>query len=92
LIKDGQAIRLQDWANDILNNMQAVCDILDENEAEDDYNQALTEQRKLIANPDLTPSAQILAKMRAEKKPFAHFAEGVSRTNLSSYIFPFLLS
>lgn len=85
LIKDGQAIRLQDWANDILNNIQAVCDILDENEAEDDYNQALTEQRKLIANPDLTPSAQILAKMRAEKKPFAHFAEGVSRQHAQNF-------
>jgi glutamate--cysteine ligase len=43
------------------------------------------EQRKLIANPDLTPSAQILAKMRAEKKPFAHFAEGVSRQHAQNF-------
>ena len=85
LIKDGEPIRLQDWANSILDSMQAVCNILDENEPEDYYNQALIEQRKLIANPDLTPSARILAKMREEKKPFAHFAEGVSQQHAQNF-------
>ncbi|MBE0468330.1 MAG: glutamate--cysteine ligase [Methyloprofundus sp.] len=85
LIKEGQPIRLQDWANDILDSMQAVCDILDENEPENYYNQALIEQRKLIANPDLTPSAQILSKMREENKPFARFAETLSLQHAQNF-------
>ncbi|MCF7971826.1 MAG: glutamate--cysteine ligase, partial [Methylococcaceae bacterium] len=85
LIKNGQPIRLQDWANDILDSMQAVCDILDENEPENYYNQALIEQRKLIANPDLTASARILAKMRAEKQPFARFAENLSLQHAQNF-------
>lgn len=85
LIKDQQPIRLQDWANEILDSMQPICDILDANESQDFYNQALAEQRLLIANPDLTPSARILAKMRETKKPFALFAETLSREHAEHF-------
>jgi len=85
LIKDGETIRLQDWANEILDNMQVICDILDENEADNYYNQALVAQRKLIDDPELTPSARILSGMQASKKPFAYFAENISKEHAQSF-------
>ena len=85
LIKNQQAVRLKDWANDILDNMQPICDILDANETENYYNQALQEQRKLIENPELTPSARILAQMREANQPFACLANNISRTHAENF-------
>ncbi|NOQ65016.1 MAG: glutamate--cysteine ligase [Methyloprofundus sp.] len=74
-----KSVRLQDWANGILDRMQPICDILDAGETEDFYNQALVAQRKLVENPDLTPSAMILAQLRDTKQPFARFADQISQ-------------
>ncbi|WP_428353830.1 glutamate--cysteine ligase [Methyloprofundus sp.] len=85
LIKDRQSIRLQDWAYEILDGMQEICDILDENEAGNLYNQALTAQRELIDNPELTPSARILARLRTEQLPFARFADQLSQQHAQNF-------
>ena len=85
LIKNQQAVQLKDWANEILDNMQPICDILDANETDNYYNQALEEQRKLIEDPDLTPSARILAQMQATNQPFACFADNISRTHAENF-------
>ncbi len=78
LMNKQQSVRLQDWATMILDNMQAICDILDKDESDDFYNQALAEQRKLVEDPDLTPSARILEKMQETHQPFARFANALS--------------
>jgi len=85
LTKDQQAIRLQDWANEILDAIQPICDILDANEPQNYYNQALTEQRKLVDNPDLTPSARILTEMHDTHQPFARFANHLSQQHAQSF-------
>ena len=85
LISQQQSVRLSDWANAIFDHMQSICDILDENETHNYYNQALAEQRKLIENPDLTPSAQILAKLREAQKPFACFADKISQQHAKNF-------
>ncbi|MCK5870863.1 glutamate--cysteine ligase [Methylococcaceae bacterium CS1] len=85
LIKNQQAISLKDWANEILDSMQPICDILDANETDNHYNQVLQEQRKLIEKPDLTPSARILAEMRTSNQPFACFADNISRTHAENF-------
>jgi len=85
LIKGRQAIRLQDWATDILDNMQAVCHILDQGEAVQHYTQALTEQRKLVETPDLTPSARILAAMQSAQQPYAKFADQLSAKHAKKF-------
>jgi len=85
LIKDQKIVRLKDWANEILDNMQAICDILDDDNTDNLYNQALQEQRKLIEDPELSPSARILAQMRETKQPFACFANNISRTHAENF-------
>ncbi|MSR16298.1 MAG: glutamate--cysteine ligase [Methylococcaceae bacterium] len=74
LVKNGETITLQNWAREILISMQPICEALDSSETENPYLAALELQRELVGNPDLTPSARVLAAMRDTKKPFAGFA------------------
>jgi glutamate--cysteine ligase len=67
-------IRLQDWASDILEAMQPVCAILDQEDASKPYSAALEQQKLVIQNPDLTPSARMLQHMSERQQPFARFA------------------
>ncbi|WP_024299429.1 glutamate--cysteine ligase [Methylomicrobium lacus] len=74
LNKDGETISLQDWANEILDTMQPVCEVLDEGLADKPYSAALAERRQVVQNPDLTPSARMLSAMSNSGQPFACFA------------------
>lgn len=85
LIDNQQSVRLNDWANAILDHMQPICDILDANETHDYYNQALTEQRKRVENPDLTPSAKILAALRETNQPYSHYADKLSQQHAQNF-------
>lgn len=85
LIKNGQPILLKDWANEILNNMQDVCDILDADEESNLYTLALNEQRKLIEDSELTPSAKLLSALRKADIPYARFADNISQEHAKSF-------
>lgn len=78
LNRQGESVSLQHWAQDILQAMQPVCALLDENLPEPVYSQALELQMALVNNPDLTPSAQILAGMRNNSEEFGCFAMHMS--------------
>ena len=80
-----QSIPLLDWANEILDAMQPVCEILDADDPLQPYSNALNEQRKLVENPELTPSAKILAGMRQNQQPFAPFALDISTQHQQYY-------
>ncbi|MCX7087298.1 MAG: glutamate--cysteine ligase, partial [Methylococcales bacterium] len=74
LEQDGVKIPLQTWANHILTAMQPVCHILDADNAERPYSQALALQQSVVDNPDLTPSARILSDMRNTQQCFGEYA------------------
>ena len=65
---------LRDWANEIFDQMTAGCDLLDKDAEVHCYCDALQKQRAKIADPDLTPSARMLAEMADNKEEFYHFA------------------
>ncbi len=74
LQRNGRKIGLQDWANEILHAMQPVCTLLDNNGLDKPYSKALEQQRLVVNNPELTPSARMIVGMREHKQPFARFA------------------
>jgi len=74
LNKDGQKILLIDWATEILESVQPICEILDQDNADKPYSTALAEQQQRVQNPDLTASARMLENMREQRIPFARFA------------------
>jgi len=78
LQKQGKKVNLQDWANEILECMEPVCAALDHNNSLKPYSKSLAKQKQKIENPDLTPSARILAGMKKEHLPFAPFALKIS--------------
>lgn len=73
LVKNGETITLQNWAREILNSMQPICEALDSTETNSSYSQSLNLQRGLVENSDLTPSAKMLVAMRNAEKPFSCF-------------------
>ena len=76
--KDGE-ILLRDWANEFFEQMSASCDLLDKDASVHSYCDALQQQRAKIADPDLTPSARMLAEMDQNGEEFYHFALRMSR-------------
>jgi glutamate--cysteine ligase len=77
---DGE-ILLRDWANEIFEQMSAGCELLDKGAEELTYCSALQQQRAKITDPDLTPSARMLAEMAENKEEFYHFALRMSQTH-----------
>ncbi len=73
LNRGGEIVKLRQWARDILDAMQPVCEILDAGDKAKPYTAALESQRKLVADASLTPSAKILAKMQEREIPFGRF-------------------
>lgn len=74
LHRDGRAQSLADWASELCKAMQGVCETLDEDEPDKPYQRALQRQREVVRDPDRTPSARMLAEMRAQGLGFFHYA------------------
>jgi len=79
LRRNGREVFLRDWAEEIFEQMSAGCDLLDKDAGLHCYRAALQRQRAKIADPDLTPSARMLAEMDQNGEEFYHFALRKSR-------------
>lgn len=71
-------IPLTEWAQQILSNIQPVCEILDGTDESRPYTNALLEQQQRVEKPELTPSARILEGMQQKDQPFAPYALQIS--------------
>lgn len=78
LQKGDKKVPLKDWAYEILDSIEPVCDILDGEDSSKPFTAALQQQKRLVDNADLTPSAKILAGMTQNEKPFAPYALDIS--------------
>jgi glutamate--cysteine ligase len=83
---NGEKISLQTWAEAILNAMQPVCAWLDQHTGDTAYQDSLQHQFKLVNNPDLTPSAQVLKGMRDNQQPYACFALAMSEQHRQTFL------
>ena len=69
---------LRDWAGEICDAMEGVCELLDEAVSGAPYVAALRLQQEAARDPERTPSARMLAEMRERKESFYHFAKRMS--------------
>jgi len=74
LCRNGEAVSLQAWATDLLDQIGKISALLDQSHGSDVHIQALEAQRAKIADPALTPSAQVLASLKANNETFAQFS------------------
>ncbi len=78
LLRQGREIGLRDWASEVCEAMQGVCELLDAGSNGSAYSRALQQQQAKIDDPQLTPSARMLAEMREQGEGFFHFAQRMS--------------
>ncbi len=75
LARQGRDIRLRDWARELLQAMQPVCDLLDKWDTTKPYTATLRQQMACVEDPELTPSARMLREMREHGEGFFLFAK-----------------
>ena len=71
---DGRPASLRDWAREILDAMQATCELLDHGDPSKPYTAALGIQAQKLADPAATPSARLLKEMRDSGEGFFDLA------------------
>ena len=77
LIRDGEPITLVQWADEILDGMEPVAELLDGGSG-GPRGESLALQRAKVREPELTPSALMLREMRESGGGFFDFAYRVS--------------
>jgi glutamate--cysteine ligase len=86
LTRDGRDYPMLDWAWELLEDMQGVCEMLDYGEPSRPYAAALEAQRAKIEHVELTPSARLLAEMRASGDSFFELARRMSRMHKEYFL------
>jgi glutamate--cysteine ligase len=81
LSQAGQTRPLQEWGQAICQQMQPLAQLLDQANRGQYYQQSLAEQLAKLADPQLTPSAKVLAAMTEQKLSFQTFAWQQSQLN-----------
>ena len=79
LHRDGRAVRLGDWAREIADGVRAVAEILDLADGGDAYAVATSAMQRMVVDAELTPSARLLAELRAADAGFFEFAMAAAR-------------
>lgn len=85
LLRNNEQVTLQQWADDVCSAMYGICEQLDEGSEGTEHIQALRQQHASVRDPQLTPSARMLAEMRENREGFYHFAKRMSRQHLDYF-------
>ncbi|EIJ41594.1 glutamate--cysteine ligase [Beggiatoa alba B18LD] len=78
-------ILLRDWMEEILEQMQAIAEILDRQETQAIYSPILATYQEMVKDPERTPSARVLAEMRQYRESFHEFAKRYSLQHAEYY-------
>jgi glutamate--cysteine ligase len=73
LVNRDQERSFNQWAGHLLSELKPVAELLDRANNSDAYRLSLSRQQEKIADPNLTPSAQVLDTMSKEKLSFFEF-------------------
>lgn len=80
LERDGGGVELGAWAGDLLAAMEPVAGLMD-GQRGGACGASLKTQQAKVADPDLTPSARLLAEMRASGEGFQDYARRLSEAH-----------
>jgi len=85
LRRPGGPVKLSQWATEVLEAMRGVCEVLDAGGDDPIYGPVLDQQLEAVRDPDRTPSARMLAEMRANGEGFYHFARRMSQAHCAYF-------
>ena len=74
LARDGRSMPMREWALEILDSMQGICEMLDAGDAAKPYAAALATQSAKLLDSALTPSARLIDEMRQTGESFFDLA------------------
>ncbi len=80
-----ERVSLQDWASELCNRMKPVASLLDRANYCENYFSSVKSQIASVFDPDLTPSARMLAEMRENNEGFFHHAQRMSKHHYHYY-------
>jgi glutamate--cysteine ligase len=86
LNREGREVPMIEWARELLDAMQGLCEMLDHGEPSRPYQTALEQQRAKIDDVERTPSARLLAEMRQTGESFFHLAQRMSRMHKDYFL------
>ena len=86
LNREGRTYLMKDWARELLDAMQGVCEILDHGEPTRPYMAALDQQRAKLDDVDRTPSARLLTEMRQTGETFFELAQRMSKLHKDYFL------
>lgn len=77
---------IADWGSELLAEMQPLAELLDSAYKIEGHSQILEQQRHVLNNPELTPSAQLLGSMKGEDKTFFQLAMDLAEQHNQSFV------
>jgi glutamate--cysteine ligase len=86
LSRDGRSFPMAEWARELLDSMQGLCEMLDHGELARPYTSALEQQRAKIDDVERTPSARLLAEMRQTGESFFQLALRMSNLHKDYFL------
>lgn len=85
LQRQGQPVLLRDWAQELLERIRPLAELLDRANGGDSHQAALRAQQAKVEDPALTPSARVLAALRENGESFRSFALRQSRMHAENF-------
>src|SRR5271170_1224118 len=86
LRREGREFAMAEWARELLDSMQGLCEMLDHGEPARPYSSALEQQRAKIDDVERTPSARLLAEMRQSGESFFQLALRMSNVHKDYFL------
>ena len=86
LNRAGRQFPMNEWARELLDAMQGLCEMLDQGEPGRPYQTALEQQRAKVEDVERTPSARLLAEMRQTGEPFFALAQRMSQMHKDYFL------
>jgi glutamate--cysteine ligase len=86
LDRDGREVPMTQWARELLDSMQGICELLDYGEPSRPYATALEQQLVKIDDVERTPSARLLADMRQSGESFFQLAQRMSKMHKDYFL------
>lgn len=65
---------VREWVSALCDAMRPFCEVLDASESDSPYTRALERQLEVARDPELMPSARLLAQMRSSRESFFDYA------------------
>jgi glutamate--cysteine ligase len=81
LSRNGKAISISKWANEIIDGVLAVATQLDRHDDNDSYSEAVRLMQTLVDESEATPSARIIAELQDANTGFFSFALEMARSH-----------